>query len=38
MLVIYDKDRGQGRELNNNKYVLVAPEFISGVVEDLKNA
>ena len=35
-LVIYDKSKGQGRELNNGKYVLVAPEHIFGVVEDLK--
>ena len=33
-LVIYDKSKGLGRELNGKKYVLVAPEYIFGIIEE----
>lgn len=35
-LVIYDKSKGIGRELNGGEYVLVDPEFIFGVVKENK--
>jgi len=33
-LVIFDKEKGVGRELNGGKYILINPEYICGVVEE----
>ena len=33
-LVIADISKGQGRQLGKREYILIAPEFIFGVVEE----